>query len=57
MKKMLVCISTLGAGGAEKSLVNFVNEYKNKYNISILVFSEKNNYYARFLSFSYIVKK
>jgi len=34
MKKMLVCISTLGAGGAEKSLVNFVNEYKNKYNIS-----------------------
>ena len=60
MKKMLVCISTLGAGGAEKSLVNFVNEYKNKYNISILVFSEKNNYYARFLNdmpVDYIVKK
>ena len=60
MKKMLVCISTLGAGGAEKSLVNFVNEYKNKYNISILVFSEKNNYYAKFLNdipIDYIVKK
>lgn len=60
MKKMLICISTLGAGGAEKSLVNFVNEYKNKYNISILVFSEKNNYYARLLNdipVDYIVKK
>ena len=60
MKKMLVCISTLGAGGAEKSLVNFISEYKKSYDISLLVFSERNNYYSKFLGeiqVDYVIKK
>lgn len=60
MKKMLICISTLGSGGAEKSLVNFISEYKKSYDISLLVFSERNNYYSKFLGeiqVDYVIKK
>jgi putative glycosyltransferase len=60
MKKMLICISTLGSGGAEKSLVNFISEYKESYDISLLVFSERNNYYSKFLReipVDYVIKK
>ena len=60
MKRMLICISTLGSGGAEKSLVNFISEYKKSYDISLLVFSERNNYYSKFLQeipIDYVIKK
>ena len=60
MKRMLICISTLGSGGAEKSLVNFISEYKKSYDISLLVFSERNNYYSKFLQeipVDYVIKK
>lgn len=59
-KNLLICIPTLSTGGAEKSLVNFINEYKEKYDISLLVYTEKNNYYAKKLQgidIDYFIKK
>lgn len=59
-KNILICIPTLSTGGAEKSLVNFINEYKDKYEISLLVYTEKNNYYATYLQgidIDYFIKK
>lgn len=60
MKKMLICITSLTGGGAEKSLVNFIQQFKYKYDISLLVYSEKNNYYAQKLKdikIDYFIKK
>ncbi|SEL72709.1 Glycosyltransferase involved in cell wall bisynthesis [Butyrivibrio sp. ob235] len=42
MKKVLIVMPTLYNGGAEKSLINFLNELpKNKYEIDILLFKRK----------------
>lgn len=49
MKKMLITISSLVTGGSEKSLVNFINQYKENFNITLLVYSEKGDYYSQFL--------
>ena len=47
---MLICITSLTGGGAEKSLVNFVQEFESMFEISILVYTEKNNFYGSKLS-------
>lgn len=47
MKKMLLAIESLGTGGAEKALVNFVKHYSSEYEIYILVYTKSNNFYAR----------
>ena len=60
MKKMLICIPGLNTGGAEKSLFNFINNYKNDFEISLLVYSERNNYYGNIIKdvkVDYFIKK
>lgn len=60
MKKMLICIPSLITGGAEKSLYNFINHYKNKFEISLLVYSERNNHYGNIIKdikIDYFIKK
>lgn len=42
MKKILIVMTTLGSGGAEKSLVNFLNELPpHKYDIDLLLFKKQ----------------
>ena len=42
MKKILVVMSTLYNGGAERSLVNFLNELpQDKYEIDLLLFKRE----------------
>lgn len=44
MKKILVVMSTLYNGGAERSLVNFLNELpQDKYEIDLLLFKREWN--------------
>ena len=60
MKKMLICVPSLITGGAEKSLYNFINHYKNKFEISLLVYSERNNHYGNIIKdikIDYFIKK
>lgn len=47
MKNLLIVIESLGTGGAEKALVNFIKRFYTRYNCYVLVYSEKDNYYAR----------
>ena len=57
---MLICITSLTGGGAEKSLVNFVQEFESMFEISILVYTEKNNFYGSKLShlrIDYFIRK
>lgn len=42
MKKMLVIMTMLDAGGAERSLINFLNTYdRSKYQVDLLLFKKK----------------
>lgn len=59
-KKLLICITSLTGGGAEKSLINFVHTFQEILDISILVYTEKNNFYAsklEHLKVDYVIKK
>lgn len=47
MKKLLIVIESLCTGGAEKSLVNFIKNFYNQYDCYVLVYTKRDNFYAK----------
>ena len=44
MKKVLIVCNNLKIGGIQKSLINLLNEIHNDYDITVFLFSSKNEY-------------